>query len=140
MQAQWYKKLEREGFRDIEQFEPGNRSPNLKSWHSCYFQLRHDPETFQIKADYYYRAGQYLHSGVFNSETDRHVWKLHAEGYGVRQIAQILSKTGKAIGKDKINSIVRLIKKQMFRGETAPQKEVVLEIVWKQMNLFDETN
>lgn len=141
LQSEWYAKLKAGGFNDIEQFEPGNHQPNLKSWHSCYFQIRHDPDTFQIKADYYYDAHHYLESGSFDSQTHRQVWKLHVDGHGVRQIAEILAIDGIRLDKDKVAAIVRIVKEQMLLDpeERAKQlKDTVTEC--RQMNLFDETS
>lgn len=132
LQASWYGRLKKEGFEDIEQ-QAGSTDAKLKSWHSHYFQARHEPTAFEAKENYYYQACQYLECGEFQSKTHRHVWKLHSEGLGLRKIAVVLKKSGQSFNKDQLGSMIRSIKEEMA-GRKPVKKE---EEVWKQMSLFE---
>lgn len=80
--AQWYKKAEEQAdFKDIEQ-EDGN----LKHWHSSYFIQRYSPLTFAAKSDYYRKADQFMYKHVFDNDTDRLFWQMHASGMTIREI------------------------------------------------------
>lgn len=83
----WYKKLKDEGFEDAE------AGPYLKEWHSFYFQARHEPSSFLIKQNYFYRANHFLLTHDFDSYLDKSIWELHAKGISVRDIATALKDT-----------------------------------------------
>ena len=115
LQKLWYKKLEEQGFRDIEQSDG-----RLREWDSFYFQHHFNPDLFRLKHHYYYQATQFLNHLRDNPETPElhiEIWHMHSEGMGVRQIALklqarmdvILSKV--RYNKDNIGEIVNSLKK-----------------------------
>lgn len=87
LQALWYKKLEKSGFKDIEDFDmPGKP---LHHWDGMEIQSKHTPEQFQEKQRYYELAGQLYYSHGFDSERDKRVWCLHSEGLSSKAIARM---------------------------------------------------
>lgn len=82
----WYKKLEKEGFQEIEQADG-----NLKVWHSHKFLRTSDGSVFSApaKEEYFRSAGHFLHDHVFSNEAEKDIWKLHCEGLSIREIAKV---------------------------------------------------
>lgn len=103
LQKQWYKKLEKTGFKDAEQ-EDGN----LKVWESSYFSSRYSEGAFSAKEDYYRLAGQFLHSHKFETPKEQRIWSLHAEGKSIRTIAKELKTYPQ-----KIHAIIQRLSKEM---------------------------
>lgn len=88
LRAIWYKKLEDEGFQDIEQDED-----NLKLWSSRFAQQR-STKLWESKAAYYYMAGNFLVDYKFASKTEQLIWQQHSDGVSARDIAKELIKSG----------------------------------------------
>lgn len=80
----WYKKLEKEGFKDIE-----DAKGNLKSYASS-FQYKYKPDVFQSKQRYFELAAQLVHSGYIPNGRELYIWRLHAEGKKVTEISRRL--------------------------------------------------
>lgn len=117
LQQEWYDRLAQSGFKDIE--NTSFQEPALKTWDSCYFQLRHTEDEFKYRAEYYYNARHYLIHGQFISQTHRHIWELHSEGFGLRKISKLLDeKHGVSMSKDKVAKLLLETKKSM-KEETA---------------------
>lgn len=109
----WDEKLKQSGFRDIEKRNKKGEL-TLAAWESHYFQARHEPEIFEIKQDYYYKATQFLHAHKFKSQTDKHIWEMHSNGHGLRVIAQSLISSGMTrANKDYVATIVNRLKAAM---------------------------
>jgi hypothetical protein len=109
LQKFWYKKLKTDGFQDIETTHL--RRPLLKSCHSNYFQIRYHPDVFQAKEEYYRKASIFLWEYSFESPLEKEIWKMHAEGLSLREIASILKDQKTKTNKDKINkTVVKLAK------------------------------
>lgn len=99
----WDKRLRDSGFQDAE------KNGELIQWDSHYFHARYTPDEFQAKQEYYQWAEALTHTHPFKSETDRHIWKLHAEGMSVREIARKLKARGVQTHKDHVaRTIVRI--------------------------------
>lgn len=90
LQSQWYSKLKDAGFEDIE--DTSSPDEMLKSWHSSYFEIRHDPEVFKAK-QFYYAKAEHFHTQklerpqyeLFNK--DDMIWDMHMQGVSIRDIA-----------------------------------------------------
>lgn len=104
LQRKWYQKLKEEGFKDIEDTSSHKRF--LKACHSTYFQCRYHPLTFELKQEYYRRATQFYYDHVFDCETEKEIWKHHAEGLSLREISKLLLKQGLKFNKDRIHKVV----------------------------------
>lgn len=124
LQAKWYKKLEKEGFKDIEQDEN-----KLKRWDSHYFIAQYtssgekktgtshtefDTSRFTAKQEYYRLAGEFLHNYHFDSEVDRKIWELYAEGQTAMQIYETLKTSKKTkVYRDMVYKTIKRLSKIM---------------------------
>ncbi len=118
-QDEWYKKLKKSGFDDIEQDED-----RLKKWASSSFKgkingARHnEKQAFtDAKEEYYRRAGHFLYDHEFASAFQRRIWELHAEGKSLREISKAVRKmnTKMKVNKDNIQPIVKALAKVMIK-------------------------
>ncbi len=91
LQRSWYEKLSQSGFNDIENSK--YEVSQLKDWHCVYFQIRHTPESFEAKQEYYRLATAFFNTHDFQSEQDKQIWLLHADGYSIREIAAMIQKS-----------------------------------------------
>lgn len=82
LKALWYKKLAKTGFEDIEMDEY-----RLERYHSFDFPGQ-QPLSFEMRQRYFELANQLLHAHKFKSPKERNIWKLHASGWTVRDIAK----------------------------------------------------
>jgi DNA-binding NarL/FixJ family response regulator len=107
LQAKWYKKLAKEGFKDIEVQE----SPleMLHTWDSLYFLSRYTPEQFKAKQLYYERAAQFLHSHVFETSREKSIWEQYSQGLSARAIAKL-----RRTSTYKIRKIIKNLERLMF--------------------------
>jgi hypothetical protein len=112
LKALWYKKLERSGFKDIEQDEVYFKNSNV----SVIDQRR---VTWQSQAEYYQMATDFLNVHPFKSRVERIIWEYHANGISTRDIADILNKVRK-------NKILRMTVWRIVKR---------LEIIMKKMYL-----
>lgn len=110
---EWDKRLRQSGFRDVESRDKKTGELRLTAWDSYYFKIRNSPDIFEIKQEYYYRAGQFLNSYKFISQTDKHIWEMHSQGIGLRQIAKSLKDLGIRTNKDYVANIVKRLKRAM---------------------------
>lgn len=86
LQTEWYRKLEKSGFEDIETHQNGKDF--LKVWHSAYFQTKYSPASFEFKREYYRAAALFLQRHVFETEREKKIWERHSEGWSLRRIAR----------------------------------------------------
>lgn len=105
----WKKKLEKSGFKDIEQDED-----NLKLWYSEYYKTRYTTTTFQAKEEYYRLASQFLHSNKFKNKKEEVIWTLYSEGLSIRNIVKVLKSRNFKAYKNEVNKIVRTLSKIML--------------------------
>lgn len=103
----WYKKLENEGFKDIEHHDGSINIglPRSVNWS--------DEELRQITQDYYCMAYHFLNQYQFEDELERIVWEYHAEGLSVRDIAATLKKVNINTSKDRVWRIVKRLETAM---------------------------
>lgn len=112
----WYKKLEDEGFQDIER-----RNKRYMKRESTNIAMNYSQDT----EEYYRKARQFMFSEQFQElpSLDQDVWGLHAEGYSYDQILTTLNKSNnltmlckrKPFSRHKIQRIVLNIKNTMLR-------------------------
>jgi len=115
LQAKWYKKLEKSGFKDAETVE-GYHEPYrpLRQWHASCFFLRHAPLRREAKTEYYRLAGQFLYDNTFKSKLEMRMWELHAEGKSIREIVRIMNKPKKRTYKRKVHETLQQLSKDML--------------------------
>jgi DNA-binding NarL/FixJ family response regulator len=109
LQRKWDRQLRAGGFKDIEYRSTGS----LKWWAH---RIQDDGATTNnatvrnAQAEYFRRAGQFLHDAVFVTELERRLWELHSEGLSCRAIGRLLS-----VSKDSVNRMVRRLQARMLR-------------------------
>lgn len=90
LQKEWYIKLKKSGFEEIEDLKTGG----LQKWHASYYMNTYPTFVFQAQREYYYLATHFLTSHSFSHEIERLIWSLHSEGMPMRKIAkEVKSKT-----------------------------------------------
>lgn len=117
LQRDWYAHLENNGFNDIEQPHADPDRACLKRWDSHYFTAKshgfYSRDLFLLKHDYYYYAHQFLeHFDGFTSESEREIWHLHCQGWGVRESAKRLNDLffDQKFNREKVWRIVKVLK------------------------------
>ncbi len=85
LQAEWYAKAKEAGFKDIESQLTDRLSSSINQ--------RLNP-LWEVKQEYYRKAGWFVYEYQFADEFDRIVWTYHAEGISVRNIVDLLKKAG----------------------------------------------
>jgi len=114
LQKTWYKKLAKEGFKDIERTDDvGKASGMLKNDVIKHVIQTYTPEKFAIKEEYYRLAAQFLYEHKFKSDKDRTIWRLHSEGVSVRDIVAALKKKGKTAYKDLVHGTIKRLAEEM---------------------------
>lgn len=120
LRSTWYEKLKQEGFKDAEHTANHSENSELKQWDSCYFQLRHEPEIFMLRQEYYLYAFQFLNAHSFQNPTRKRIWALYAEGKGARDITKQMKADKQqhteegSINKDKVALILRELRALFF--------------------------
>ena len=84
LKQQWYGKLAKSGFKDIEL--PGDCAM-LQHYDSTRF-YRVESDVFGAQQAYYERAGQFLFENAFLCAKQRYIWKEHSEGRENTEIAK----------------------------------------------------
>jgi hypothetical protein len=120
----WDERLKESGLKDVERLDKRSGELKLIAWDSHYFSVRNHPDSFAIKHEYYYQAHQFLNSHKFKSHTDRHIWEMHADGQGLRVIAQTLKNLGIKTNKDYVATTVNRLKKAMREATERCKKEI----------------
>lgn len=113
LQKQWYKKLEKNGFEDIE-YAGGN---SMKSGAQTRFSDPVQSNTVtrvESKTDYYRIAGFFLYDYTFQDVYDKRVWELHAEGVTIRATDSILIDEGFQSYRDKVGKTLKRLKAIML--------------------------
>lgn len=114
LQREWAAKLKASGFVDIETGD--EHSGLLKT------DKRIEPERaleYEASAEYYQRAGQFLHARDWDGEgesREREIWALHAEGVGQNEIARRTRR-----GNTFVNDTVVRLRAEMLRPQ--PSRE-----------------
>lgn len=111
LEKKWYTKLEKSGFKDIEQPDG-----NLKVWASSACKNYAEPNVRAAKEEYYRMAGQFLYDYKFTSAIDKFAWKHHANGVSIRSIVGLLAKKGIKSNKRTIHEKLQRLAKEMLKG------------------------
>lgn len=92
LQKEWYEKLAKKGFKDIEAMKP------IHTGELMGFVPRRAMEVgdrVDVDVQEYYRASRcYLHHGKFQSALEHHVWEFHCEGISYRNMLPLLRERG----------------------------------------------
>jgi hypothetical protein len=121
LQAKWYRKLERTGFKDLE-----DKLERLKEYSTTKWKEGHPAKARQqskekqndhflaavaSKEEYYRAAGHWLYDHKFDKKVEFKVWELHAEGATARQIYTKLRLT-----KNEVRSILHKLTRLFKHG------------------------
>jgi hypothetical protein len=109
LQAKWYGKLKKAKFDDIEENED-----TLKEWASNTFRNKFDATKYQARLNYYRLAGHFLHEYEFDSDKERAIWELHAEGLSrPKVLKQLKSRNFKTYSRQ-VQEIIEKLEKEMI--------------------------
>ncbi len=110
LQEKWYKKLEKEGFKDIENFSLESRP--LKEWHNFKFKrAKFGNELYQDQIqnllnhkdfDEYCKMMVKHGNCKFTKKQVREIWELHVQGLSTRKIAKKMKRV-----KARIDDIIK---------------------------------
>lgn len=107
--ALWYKKLEEEGFMDIERADG-----NLKVWSTNFYVQCPHSELWVAKAEYYRMASRFLNEFRFASPLEKTIWEYHSNGVTIRAISKILTAAKvKKMAKTQVWEIVKRLENIM---------------------------
>lgn len=109
LQAKWYRRLEEDGFLDIEKNENGN------NFHDSYFRTQYTPEQFSEKEKYHEEAKILLDKDIFLDGVEHRIWALHYIGYSIRRIVLVLRSEGFEKNKNQVNSVINEFQRMMFK-------------------------
>lgn len=87
LEKEWYAKIRKKGFQDIESIEESLGDRPLIDWDAFRFG-KMDPVVFKAIKDYYEQAWDLLLTYKFANKDHKRVWRLHASGVPERDIAQ----------------------------------------------------
>jgi hypothetical protein len=111
----WYKKLENEGFKDIEA-----KDGRLKTWSYSVSRIAYKYKDLirDSKTQYYQLAEHFLNEYKFKSNFERIVWEYHSTGLGYQNIVDILQKLDlkkyERLTKMRVRYLINNLKKKMF--------------------------
>lgn len=91
LQLSWYQRLEKEGFQDAEKMV--NDELVLKQ-NAEYVYRKVDSLGVASKEAYYFLLGKCVHNSEFESEADRLIMVMFAQGSALKLIGQALKKQG----------------------------------------------
>jgi hypothetical protein len=103
---EWYAKLKASGFEDIE---TGDEHSGLLKTDKRIEEGR--GEEYAASAEYYRRAGVFLHHREWADDRERRIWELHSEGMGMNEIAR----TAKA-GNTLVHATINRLRAEMLSG------------------------
>jgi len=118
LQKEWYKKLAKDGFDDIETGEQF-----LKRYSNCHFLYRSQNKNldfedvilkFKSLETYFRLAGYFFNEYDFKDEVEKLIWAQHADGISYRDIAQNLKLKNIKTSKTRVHNKIDRLKKIMF--------------------------
>ncbi len=110
LQADWYKKLNDDGFSDIEDLEG-----NLRTSANHNIENQQTLASFEHRQEYYRLAGFFYNDFSFKDDFKKKVWGMHAEGVAVREIAKALKEEGYPAHRDKVDKTIQTLRKLMIK-------------------------
>lgn len=110
LKKEWYKKLEKSGFKDIE---TNDKYENLKQYDAPWFYhyATKNPEWVAARQEYFYYATQMVENGLFENDTEREIWSLHSDGKSLRAIAKEVG-----FNKDRVHAIIKKLQERFGCG------------------------
>lgn len=90
LQRQWYARLRDDGFDDVEY---GREDGPLKV--ACRENRGIDTLEYEATLEYFSRASEFLETRHWTTATEREVWRRHADGASLREIAAAMGRSKK---------------------------------------------
>ncbi len=119
LRKEWLKKLEADGFDDIE-----THNGFLKSYsHNMFLSKSSSPVQNEAKTIYYRLAGQFLYSHNFDNSVDQLIWEHHTNSISVENISKILAKKKIKMSHATVHKVVKRLSKIMFEKERIENDE-----------------
>lgn len=109
LQQEWYEKLAKSGFEDIETDEQ-----HLETWSNMY-SYRIDLVKVESKQEYFRRAGQFLFDRKFKNKIEKFIWASHADGISIRNIVKLLGKKGVVVYRNPVHLIIKRLRAEMIK-------------------------
>lgn len=103
LQRQWYKKLEKTGFQNIEDTQ--GRLTDHQSLYDLNQRVHFKDGIKEITEFYYSWAGQMVYHGKFKCRRDKMIWKYHADGLTGAEISKRMG-----LERTWINRIIQKVK------------------------------
>lgn len=119
LQQLWYKKLEKNGFDDIESKVLSNKTliPYLRSTPEHEVNRSTNKSKVYLiaqKQDYFRAVGHFLYDHKFTNEVERLIWEYHSDGKSLRETSSLLKNHRIKIAYTQVKEIIQKIRKQMF--------------------------
>lgn len=117
LQDKWYKKLEEEGFEDIEKTNGTLLRVDLPD----NIQKFYTRDVYDLKEYYYRCATHFVHSHEFINEVEKAIWELHSDGLSIRNITkklhsqQVFKSGKKTVNKRYVHETINILAKEMLR-------------------------
>jgi len=89
LQKEWYSKLEKDGFKDIEYFDK-SMEPRDMMYKEAIKTGKAIQDKFSSTEQYYIEASQFYWNHQFEEDSHKQIWYLHSEGCAYRQISKKL--------------------------------------------------
>lgn len=114
LKKEWYRKLKKEGFVDIEKAEH-----SLGPFYSCArrFDVGSRDEVAEVtnlkydaKEEYYRLAEHFLNEFEFDNKIEKIIWTMHTEGKTIREISSLKKIKMK---KDKVHEVIKRLASEM---------------------------
>lgn len=116
LKKKWYKKLQEEGFEDVEQ-QSSYKEEMLKCWDSFWFDNKISQigrTFFNSTFDYYYHATQFAQEIQSMPQVQQRIWQLHTDSISLREIALEINSPQTPINKDYVARIIKQIQ-QLYK-------------------------
>lgn len=110
LKAKWYKRLQKDGFKDIEK---PDGSLKMDAHYNTMYNYR-NPIIYDAKERYYQLASQFLHDHKFSSRLEKFIWEQHCEGVGIVNIVKEIKRKGLSTYKREVHETLQRLTKQML--------------------------
>lgn len=113
LQKEWYDKLEKSGFKDVEQDEFYLKSRISRQNLSLLEETEVSTSIADSKAEYYRLAGHFLHEYDFANDRERIIWELHADGASIEMIVKCMKFRGFKVYKRLVHETLQRLAKDL---------------------------
>lgn len=107
----WYKKLDKSGFKDIEQDENHLKRPSTALITVSSYRNK---ESIEAKIRYYSLAEHFLNEYKFENNIERMIWEYHSNGLSARDITKILKSLKKKANRDSVWRVIKRLRTIMY--------------------------